>query len=303
MAEPNTMDTAQITARLKTLIAERHDYPHGQEWAVLFELRSNTGLAQEPRYVDVFALNLWPSKKHWRVAYEVKATRADFLRELAKPQKRAWAMDIAHEFWFVCAPGVARKEEIPTGCGLLVADEALTQLKRVVVARQGKPRAFSDTEISALVRTARGHGQADSLLFRYNGQTLDEAALNALLDSRIEARMYDRVQAEAERKAQQRLSEAASLLAGYAAELEAAGLPAPKWMKEFGNGRTPAYDWDARGWVRQCVHPGPQARDVEAALRQMRGLQQHMRNSLEYAEATARSLQALLAAKAPCDGA
>jgi len=124
---------ALVTLGLRRLIAQKHsDTSKGvsPEWALFFELRSGTGHGPRTAYVDALALNLWPSKQHWRVAYELKASRADFLRELAKPEKRSWAMEIAHEFWYVCYPGVAKPEEIPQGCGLMVADEGLSKLKK-----------------------------------------------------------------------------------------------------------------------------------------------------------------------------
>ena len=41
-----------------------------QEWATFVELRNGTGAIHPVRSIDFFAINTWPSKKYWRVAYE-----------------------------------------------------------------------------------------------------------------------------------------------------------------------------------------------------------------------------------------
>ncbi|HEY8881977.1 MAG TPA: hypothetical protein VIM47_01110, partial [Dermatophilaceae bacterium] len=53
------------------------------------------------------------------IGHEVKASRADWLTELAKPGKAdAWA-DQCHAWWIVAAPGVVKLDELPNGWGLL----------------------------------------------------------------------------------------------------------------------------------------------------------------------------------------
>src|SRR5690606_3999643 len=140
------------------LVIERHADSRGAaagQWALFPELRNGTGYGTQTSYIDLFALNLWPSKRHWRIAYELKASRADFLRELAKPEKRAWAMEVANEFWYVCYPGVAKPEEIPQGCGLMIANEALTKLRKVVQAPQREARDLTMTEVAAFARRSQ----------------------------------------------------------------------------------------------------------------------------------------------------
>ncbi len=51
--------------------------------------------------IDAMALHTWPSKKYRRVAYEVKATRTDLLRELDQPEKCAAALALSNEFYLV----------------------------------------------------------------------------------------------------------------------------------------------------------------------------------------------------------
>jgi len=53
------------------------------------------------------------------IGHEVKASRSDWLSELAKPGKAdAWA-DQCHQWWIVAAPGVVKLEELPDAWGLM----------------------------------------------------------------------------------------------------------------------------------------------------------------------------------------
>ena len=70
------------------------------------------------------------------VVHEIKVSRADLLGDLKKPDKRAAYLDLGGECWYVLgndARGrcIARPDEVPEGCGVLVQDEG----GRLVVAR------------------------------------------------------------------------------------------------------------------------------------------------------------------------
>jgi hypothetical protein len=69
---------------------------------------------------DVFAC--LPSLKARNAApaiYEVKVSRADFLADLAKPEKRRAYADLAEAVYYCCPDGLIAKEELPEGFGLL----------------------------------------------------------------------------------------------------------------------------------------------------------------------------------------
>ena len=63
---------------------------------------------------------IWESKRYERVAYEIKVSRADFLKELSDPGKRHFALALSNRFYFVLPDGVADKWEIPDGCGMML---------------------------------------------------------------------------------------------------------------------------------------------------------------------------------------
>ena len=59
-----------------------------------------------PGRIDAYALHTWPTKKMLRLAYEVKVSRSDLLRELKHPEKRAGALAVSNQFYLVVAEGV-----------------------------------------------------------------------------------------------------------------------------------------------------------------------------------------------------
>lgn len=71
------------------------------------------------RRCDAIYVGFTGSSGRMMVGHEVKASRADWLSELAKPGKAdAWA-DQCHQWWIVAAPGVVKLDELPNGWGLM----------------------------------------------------------------------------------------------------------------------------------------------------------------------------------------
>lgn len=100
------------------LIDRLHVRYAAPEWASFEEVRDATGTLQR-RTVDFYAVNCYPSRYN-TVAVEVKVSRADFMRELERPEKRAGFEAMANEFWFCTPAGLVKDDEVPEGCGLLV---------------------------------------------------------------------------------------------------------------------------------------------------------------------------------------
>jgi len=123
----------------------------GREWAFFAELRAGTGYSTydyalkkrkpfnpEQRF-DAWAINLYPSKKHERVVYEIKVSRNDFLHEIKHPEKREQALQLSNYFYFATPKGLVDEAEIPPECGLIEVD---TELKTRVI----KKAPFRETE-------------------------------------------------------------------------------------------------------------------------------------------------------------
>ncbi len=104
------------TRLMLDLVAARH--PHGpmpsRQWIFAEEVRINTGFGGDrdlslgdpvrigwEQRIDAYAIHCWESRRHERVAYEVKATRADLRRDLEQPAKQDAALALSNRFYLV----------------------------------------------------------------------------------------------------------------------------------------------------------------------------------------------------------
>lgn len=162
-------------------LRQRHPDP---EWVYLPQVRTQTGYSDEVggfdtvRYLDAFAMNCFGSKGFTRVAYEIKISRSDWLRELEDPRKRAQAYFLCHEFWFAVAPGVYQpgdegglkirqhwRSDPLDGCGVIQVEEdgTLTVLRK---ARRHEAWPMPAAFIASLLRnyvTAQQAGERHAI--------------------------------------------------------------------------------------------------------------------------------------------
>ena len=113
--------TAPINEILRKDIERRHC---GFKWILQWETPTGTGYGGDlgkysGGFIDAFAMGAWPSDQHVRHAYEMKASRADFLKEIKTPRKRRAALRFSNFFWIIAPPGICKPEEIPVECGLI----------------------------------------------------------------------------------------------------------------------------------------------------------------------------------------
>jgi hypothetical protein len=101
-------------------VALQRDLFKPGRWAYVPEFRAGTGWSEDAnRYLDAWAITLWPSEPLRVVALEIKTARNDWLRERKQPRKRDAARRICNEFYFVAPPGVILESEVPESCGLI----------------------------------------------------------------------------------------------------------------------------------------------------------------------------------------
>lgn len=166
---------------IERLAAARHPLP---EWAAFIEVRAGTGYGSraEQRF-DVAAFNCYPSNGGYRVVYEVKRSRSDFLRELAAPGKRVQAERFFHETWFAVDRDVCKADEVPDGWGLLVLTKAGDRLRTV---KRARPRTPEDAPYSLCLSVLRSAcvQAAERPTFDLDGQTLTEDDLERLVEQR-----------------------------------------------------------------------------------------------------------------------
>ena len=94
-------------------------------------LRAKVGDAWAMAMPDVFSIRHTTVEAYLEpVVHEVKVHRADLLGDLRQPAKRAAYLQMAGECWYVIRAGIARPDEIPPECGVLVATDAALDVAR-----------------------------------------------------------------------------------------------------------------------------------------------------------------------------
>ena len=106
-----SLTTKDVLARLKQRC--------GQEYAVLTEVGNATG-ARQTRYADALGMCLWPSRGLELHGYEIKVSRADWLKELKSPAKADAIAKYCDRWWIVAGvKGIVIPSEMPQPWGLI----------------------------------------------------------------------------------------------------------------------------------------------------------------------------------------
>jgi len=167
-------DTSDPTRHVLGALVARHAPP---EWAVLNEVVVG---GQWGRRLDLVAVS--HHRKRMIVVYEVKVTRADFMREMNDPEKRAAAEGVAHETWFAAPHGIIEASEIPDGWGLMLVNASGgTQRKRAARYRE-LPDGMPWEIAHGALRRAHPHANPPGWkpLWKALGRELDEEDLRKL---------------------------------------------------------------------------------------------------------------------------
>jgi len=72
------------------------------------------------------------------IVHEVKVKRSDLLADLRRTAKRAAYIDLSSECWYVIREGIARPDEVPAECGVLVASGAALDVARAAPKRPAR---------------------------------------------------------------------------------------------------------------------------------------------------------------------
>ncbi|RQP24315.1 hypothetical protein [Piscinibacter terrae] len=72
------------------------------------------------------------------VVHEIKVRRADLLSDLKREAKRSAYLQLCGECWYVIREGIARPEEIPPECGVIVAGDNVLDVARPAPRRAMK---------------------------------------------------------------------------------------------------------------------------------------------------------------------
>lgn len=108
------------------------------EWAFMCQVRNTTGDAHQSRYADALAFGLWPSRGLEILGFEIKVSRGDWKKECETPEKAEAIAQFCDRWWIVAPVGIARKEELPAGWGLMETEGS--QLKVTKDAPKLEPK-------------------------------------------------------------------------------------------------------------------------------------------------------------------
>lgn len=139
---------------LVKLLRQRYPVSRADEYhryVVLEQVPDGTGFHQG-HWIDAAVFDMWPSTGLTRSAFEIKTSRADFLRELEHPNKYKWVQEVFHEFWYVAPQDAIKCEELPLNVGWLCPRGNKLIVKRHAV-KNDNPR-LDNTLLAAFMRAA-----------------------------------------------------------------------------------------------------------------------------------------------------
>ncbi len=157
------MNASNIKAALRLKYA-------APQYATLEEVRNATGRAKRrqsgkasgPRYADMIAMALWPSLGLEIIGFEVKTTRADWLKEISD-EKKAVAVQQYCDRWYLVVPvpgatpqnheKTVRPGELPETWGMLTVDDAGT-VREIVAAPKLDAQPVTRAFLASLMRNA-----------------------------------------------------------------------------------------------------------------------------------------------------
>jgi hypothetical protein len=176
-----TMSDREITATIHGLLRLRHPKGRG-EWATFEEFQPGTGASSTSgRRWDFLAVSCWGEGRGRRIVYEVKASRPDWLKELADPGKRRLAESLCHETWIASGVGVVESvAEVPEGWGWLEVHGCVLHCPRAATHRANVETP--DSFVAALARRGMEDGEQEPPppprgAWRFAGRDIPEANL------------------------------------------------------------------------------------------------------------------------------
>lgn len=127
-------------------------------YVTLEEVRNATGRLKKragktPRYADMLAMALWPSLGLEILGFEIKTSRADWLREISD-EKKAVAVSQFCDRWYLVThdASIVREGELPAGWGIL--EVTGSQVKEVVKAPKLDATPVTREFLASLLRNA-----------------------------------------------------------------------------------------------------------------------------------------------------
>ncbi len=143
------------------------------------QLRAKVGDAWAMAMPDVFSIRHTSVEAYLDpVVHEIKVQRADLLSDLRSARKRAAYLQLGSECWYVIRAGIARPEEIPPDCGVIVADDSGLDVARPA-PRRAMPMPFAVWMALAKATPVDGwrHDDAQGILRDVDAGTGDDGSV------------------------------------------------------------------------------------------------------------------------------
>ncbi len=145
-----------MTKKTKKLIATLNEqWPHAK-YAFIVEFRGGTGWSRESR-ADAIAMNLWPSEGLELIGFEIKTSRADWLKEIKDPLKCEPIKQFCDRWYLVTDERkVAQENEVPEDWGFMRMDWVSMKQQIVTVKEAPKlePKEIDRLFLASLMRLA-----------------------------------------------------------------------------------------------------------------------------------------------------
>lgn len=184
------MDTAELLARLRRHYIKPGENLPGGVFIPECGWNGQGGISQ----CDALYVGFTSSSGRILIGHELKVSRADWLRELAKPGKADDWADQCHEWWLVVSdPTVVHPGELPAGWGLMSPGRSKTRLVAHVTAdrrpRDHRPSWDAVRAILARQDTLRARAISDIRM-----AARDEARRDAekYIEGQIQLRLHGR---------------------------------------------------------------------------------------------------------------
>jgi hypothetical protein len=123
------------------------------EWALFEQVPNSTG-AVPTRWADAMAMNLWPSRGLTVIGFEIKVSRADWLREVRAPAKVEQGIYKYCDHWYVLVNDkkIVQGAELPDTWGLMAPYGK--GLRAYIEAPRLKPVSLGRGFVASVLRRA-----------------------------------------------------------------------------------------------------------------------------------------------------
>lgn len=136
---------------LLDILRTKYPSPH---WAFMREFRNATGF-DATRSADALAVGLYRSRGQSIIGFEVKVSRADWLRELKHPEKAEPIAQFCDYFYLVVPElSVVTVDEVPTPWGLILVDQVKSKAHFAKKAEQLQAVPVTRKFLCAIVKQA-----------------------------------------------------------------------------------------------------------------------------------------------------